>query len=247
MTGAGSERGIGRAIALRLARAGAAVTVGDVDLDGARKTVATIEAEGAHALAVPLDVTDEQSVAQAVASVVERFGRVDILVNNAGISRSTPIWDITAAEWDRTLDVNLRGAFLCSKAVLPGMRERGYGRIVCIASVAGKQGGGIFGSVHYAASKAGLRGLCQGLARQCAPYGITSNAIAPSLVDTDIARRELGDETYRKLEERIRTTVPLGRLGRPEDIAAACHFLVSDAASYITGEILDVNGGSYYD
>ena len=247
VTGAGSARGLGRAIALRLASAGAQIVAGDLDDGGARETAALCERDGPAALALRMDVTDEASVEGAFAAAVERFGRVDILVNNAGISESTPAWEIDVPAFDRMLGVNLRGGFLCARAAMPGMMERRWGRLIWISSVAGKTGGGFFGSAHYAASKAGVIGLCQGLARQLGQYGITSNAVAPGLIDTEIATRVVGEEAFAAVKDRVLPTVPVGRIGAPADIAAAVHFLSTDAASYVNGEIMDVNGGVYFD
>jgi len=249
VTGAASPRGLGRAIAVRLASAGAQLVVTDLDEAGARETAALCEREGppALALALHMDVTDEASVNAAFAAAIARFGQVDILVNNAGISEATPAWEIDSAAFDRMLAVNLRGGFLCARAAMPLMMERRRGRIVWISSAAGKMGGGFFGSAHYAASKAGVIGLCQGLARQLGPYGITSNAVAPGLIDTEIASRTLDADTYAALRDRIAASVPLGRIGAAADVAAAVHFLASDASSYVNGEIMDINGGIYFD
>jgi 3-oxoacyl-[acyl-carrier protein] reductase len=196
---------------------------------------------------VELDVTDEKSVAAGVAAVESQLGRIDILVNNAGITSATKVWELTIEEFDRLFAINVRGGFLCLRAVVGGMMSRRYGRILWLSSIAGKQGGGVFGTSHYAASKAALIGLCQGAARELGPYGITSNVIAPSLVLTGLIAKTAGAEAERRLDERNREVIPLGRSATPEDVAAAALFLASDAASYITGEILDVNGGAYFD
>ena len=221
----------------------------DLRLDGrvALVTAALCERDGPAALAVRMDVTDETSVAAAFAAAVERFGQVDVLVNNAGISESTPAWEIDVPAFDRMLGVNLRGGFLCARVAMPLMMERRWGRLIWISSVAGKTGGGFFGSAHYAASKAGVIGLCQGLARQLGQYGITSNAVAPGLIDTEIASRVVGADAFAALRERIVPSVPVGRIGAAGDVAAAVHFLASDAAGYVNGEIMDVNGGVYFD
>ena len=247
ITGGGSARGIGRAVAERLAAAGAQIVVGDLDEAGARESAALGEAYGRPGLGLRMDVTNPESVETAFAQTVERFGKVDILVNNAGISRSTPAWEIGIDEFDQILGVNLRGGFLCARAAMPLMMSQRWGRIIWLASVAGKQGGGVFGSAHYAASKAGVIGLCQGLARQLGPYGITSNAVAPGLIDTEIAARTMAAEEFRDWCDRIVTALPARRIGSPQDVAKAIHFLSTEAASYITGEILDVNGGMYFD
>ena len=247
VTGAASARGLGRAIARRLTGAGAQLVVGDVDHAGVCETAELCEQDGRAGLALRMDVTDQDSVEAAFAAAVERFGRVDILVNNAGISEPTPAWEIDVPAFDRMLAVNLRGGFLCARAAMPLMMSRRWGRLIWLSSAAGKMGGGFFGSAHYAASKAGVIGLCQALARQLGPYGITSNAVAPGLIDTEIASRALAPEAYAALRERTVQSVPVGRLGTPTEVAAAVHFLASEAAGYINGEITDVNGGIYFD
>ena len=247
ITGAGSERGIGREIGLAYAAAGASVGLADVDEDGVRAAAQALRASGREAVPLRMDVTDPASISAAVAALEQELGPVDILVNSAGISRSTPIWEISLEEFDRIMDVNLRGGFLCLQAVLPGMMQRRRGRIVWLSSVAGKQGGGVFGTSHYAASKAAVIGLCQGAARELGPHGITSNAIAPGFVETGIVARSSSHE----IEDRVRTlmteSAPLRRAATAKDIACAALYLASDAAAYVTGEILDVNGGSYFD
>ena len=240
VTGAGSETGLGNAIARALAGAGARVVLGDLDRAGAERNAAAI---GPAARAVAMDVTDEESVAAAVAAA----GRVDILVNNAGYTQRKPIWELTTEEFDRMLGVNLRGSFLCLKAVVAGMMERRWGRLIWISSVAGKQGGGIIGTAHYAASKAGMIGLCQAAARELGPHGITSNAIAPGFILTGIGAKSIGPEAERQVDELVTGSTPVGRSGVPADIAAAALFLASEEASYITGEVMDVNGGIYFD
>jgi NAD(P)-dependent dehydrogenase (short-subunit alcohol dehydrogenase family) len=245
VTGAGSARGIGREVATTLARAGARVALADLDGEGARRNAAET---GAGAIGIALDVTDAASVSAAVAEVRERLGPVDVLVCAAGISRSTPIWEIGLDEFDRVMSINVRGTFACLAAVLPDMRERGWGRVIMLGSQAGKQGGGVFGAAHYACSKAALRGLCQGAAREVGPFGITCNVIAPGMIDTDIflasgATPERRDE----IAARVAATAPVRRAGRPDDIAAAALYLASGEAGYVTGEVLDVNGGAYFD
>ena len=244
VTGAGSATGLGRAIAAALLGAGARVALGDVDLEGARANARALGA-GAHAL--EMDVTDQASVEAAVAETAGVLGPVDILVNNAGITAPTPLPDLSVEEFDRLLAINLRGGFLCLKAVLPGMVAGGYGRLIWISSVAGKQGGGVVGTAHYAASKAGVIGLCQAAARELGRHGITSNAIAPGLILTGIADKAAGPGAEARVEARISALSPLGRAGRVEDVAAAAVFLASEESGYVTGEVVDVNGGIYFD
>ncbi len=239
VTGAGSATGLGFAIAGALAAAGAEVVLADVDLAGAQRNAATL---GTRARVVAMDVTDPASVAAAL-----RGTAVDILVNNAGITQRKAIWELTLAEFDHLLAINLRGGFICLKAVVDGMMERRWGRVIWISSVAGKQGGGIVGTAHYAASKAGVIGLCQAAARELGPYGITSNAIAPGYIRTGIATKTVGAQAEAEIEELINASAPLRRSGSPDDIAQAALFLASEGASYITGEVMDVNGGIYFD
>jgi NAD(P)-dependent dehydrogenase (short-subunit alcohol dehydrogenase family) len=245
VTGAGSARGIGREVATTLARAGARAALADLDGEGARRNAAEA---GAGAIGLALDVTDAASVSAGVAEVRERLGPVDVLVCAAGISRSTPIWEIGLDEFDQVMAINVRGTFACLAAVLPDMRERGWGRVIMLGSQAGKQGGGVFGAAHYACSKAALRGLCQGAARELGPFGITCNVIAPGMIDTDIflaggATSERRDE----IAARVAATAPVRRAGQPADVAAAALYLASEEAGYVTGEVLDVNGGAYFD
>ena len=247
VTGGGSATGIGRAIGLAYARAGAAVALADVDVDGVLRNAEELRALGVRALGVALDVTSEESVGRATAEAREVLGPVDILVNNAGITSATKLRELSVEEFDRLLSINLRGGFLCLRAVLEGMVEKRWGRLVWLSSVAGKQGGGVFGTTHYAASKAGVIGLCQGAARELAQYGITSNAIAPSFVQTGLLAKTAGEEAERAVDERARAAVPIGRSAVPDDVAAAALFLASEEAGYITGEVMDVNGGSYFD
>ena len=240
ITGAGSDRGLGYAIARALASAGAEVVLSDIDVEVARRNAAAI---GASARAVALDVTSEASVAEAVSEV----GRVDILVNNAGITQRRAIWELSVDEFDRVLAINLRGGFLCLGAVVKGMMERRWGRVIWISSVAGKQGGGIIGTAHYAASKAGVIGLCQAAARELGPFGITSNAIAPGFILTGIATRAVDAQAEREMDEKISAQAPMRRSGLPDDVGAAAAFLASEEAGYITGEVMDVNGGIHFD
>jgi beta-ketoacyl ACP reductase len=223
VTGAG--RGIGRRIAETLSALGARTAGGDLEaprLDGV--------------LGVVLDVTSEESVDQAFAAVEERLGAVDIVVLNAGVFEIESLTDTTFESWRRTMSVNLDGAFLCARRALPSMRERGFGRLVAIGSSAGVSGG-TARCAAYAASKAGLMTLMKSLATEFGPQGITANALAPALIDTPM----LAGISH--LADRI----PVARVGAPDDVAACVAFLCSDHASYITGEVVDVNGGFLID
>ena len=194
-------------------------------------------------LPVVCDVTDRDQVSRAVDLVQAEFGRVDALVNNAGITAPTRIEDIEEPEWDRLFAVNVKGVFLTTQAVLPVMRANGYGRIVSVSSVSAERGGGIFGGAHYSATKAAVMGLAKAVAREMGPYGITSNAVAPGLIDTDITGDALTDDDKRKIADDI----PARRLGAAADVAAVIAFLCSEESAYVTGEVVDINGGSHID
>lgn len=242
VTGAGTPRGIGRSIALCLAAKGADIAIADMNLEGAKAIAKEVQAMGRKALPVQVNVTDEASVQAMVEAVRQEFGRIDILVNNAGITQPVKVLDTTAADWDRILAVNLKGAFLCSKAVVPTMAAQKYGRIVSMSSVSGKRGGGVYGGAHYSAAKAGILGFSKALAREVVEDGITVNSVCPGLVDTDI-RSGLSEEK----EMATRAAVPMKRCGTPMEIAETVAFLASEEASYITGEDIDINGGSHMD
>jgi len=234
----GASRGIGRAISLALAGRGALVVLTDVLGPQAEALAAEMTAGGGKAEAATVDVTSAESVQAAVEGVVGRHGRVDILVNNAGIARDQLLMRMKREEWDAVLNINLTGAFTCSQAVLRQMMRQRAGRIISISSVVGQMGNA--GQSNYAASKAGLIGFSKALAREVAGRDITVNVVAPGLIDTDMTRA-LSDS----VREEWAAKVPLGRLGTPEDVAAAVAFLASDEASYITGQVLAVNGGMY--
>jgi NAD(P)-dependent dehydrogenase (short-subunit alcohol dehydrogenase family) len=240
ITGGAGPNGLGFATARQMAAQGARVTI----LDLARAEPAAAAARlgtghpGAH-LGVVADVTDKAACDAAAAAVLAAFGRIDILVNNAGITQPVKTLDITGADYDRILDVSLRGTLYMSQAVLPAMRAAKSGSIVCISSVSAQRGGGIFGGPHYSAAKAGVLGLARAMAREFGIDGIRINCITPGLIETDITQGKLTPE--RKAQ--IAADIPLARLGRADDVAGACVFLASDLSAYCTGITLDVNGG----
>jgi NAD(P)-dependent dehydrogenase (short-subunit alcohol dehydrogenase family) len=230
----GAATGIGEAIARRLAGAGATVAVLDLDLEGARNIAASL---GNGALAVQADVAQVAAVASAVQQVLDRTGRIDILVNNAGIAGpAAPIWEQTDEDWQRNLAVNLTGVFNFCRAVVPHMRSRGYGRIVNIASIAGKEGNPRM--APYSASKAGVIGLTKSLGKELATEGICVNAVAPAVVRTRILE-QLTPEQIAYMTDRI----PMKRTGQPEEIAAVVHFLASPDCSFVTAQCYDASGG----
>ncbi|ADN01394.1 SDR family NAD(P)-dependent oxidoreductase [Spirochaeta thermophila] len=235
----GSARGIGRAVALRLAQEGA--SVGIMDLKGTEETAQEFSSMGHKAVPLHADVTRYEEVASAVEKLVEAFGKVDILVNNAGIIVRGHVLDLSLEEWRKVIDVNLHGTFHCCKAVLPYMVKQNYGRIVNITSIAGKVGD-ITAAPAYGTSKGAVNTLTKSLARQLADYGITVNAVAPHAIETDMSAQWTPEQRKAVID-----AIPLKRLGKPEEVAEAVVFLVSEGASFITGEILDVNGGYLMD
>jgi len=240
ITGAAGANGLGFATARHMAAHGARVVV--LDLAGADPQAAAARLQAAYsceALGLVADVTDKVACEAAVAAVTQRWGRVDILVNNAGITQPAGTLDITAQDYDRILDVSLRGTLHMSQAVLPVMVAQGRGAIVCISSVSAQRGGGILGGPHYSAAKAGVLGLARAMAREFGAQGVRVNCIAPGLIETDINKDKIS--AARKAE--IAREIPLARLGGPDDVAGACVFLASDLSAYCTGITLDVNGG----
>lgn len=234
VTGAGG--GIGAAIALALADAGANVVVNDVAAEAAQSVAGQVEESGVSALVSTADITDPDQVEAMVDAVMEQFGRIDILVNNAGITRDSLLVRMGEEQWDQVLDVNLKGAFLCSKAIARPMMKQRYGRIVNMASVAGVTGN--VGQANYSASKGGLIAMTKTMAQELAGRSITCNALAPGFIDTAMTQ-QLPEEARSAWLERI----PLGRPGTAEDVARAVLFLVSPAACYVTGQVINVDGG----
>ena len=236
ITGAASPRGIGWATAKRFADEGACIVIVDLDALAAEQAARAI---GPQHLGLACDVRDEGACRSVVQRVLDSFGRIDILVNNAGVSQSQRLMDSTQADYDLVMDSSVRGAFNMSRAVVPPMRSRRRGAIVCMGSVAAQRGGGILGGPHYSAAKGALQTLAKAMARELAPDGIRANAVAPGMVDTDLLIGKIDDAGKRRVAE----GVPLGRLALPADIANACLFLASDQSAYITGVVLDVSGG----
>jgi 3-oxoacyl-[acyl-carrier protein] reductase len=234
----GGAQGIGRAIALRMGREGANVVVADFQGNKAETVANEVRAFGGDAIAVEVDVASEPSVKRLADQTFQRFGRIDILVNDAGVYLKAPVVSKSEDDWDHTLDVNLGGNFLCTRAFVPAMRKQKSGRIVSIASSIAHNGA--IGFADYAASKAGIIGFVKALARELGPDGITVNAICPGSANTDMPRRHRTEE---ETMARLRAT-PLGHVLEPEDIAGPILFLASDAAAYITGQAYNINCGT---
>jgi 3-oxoacyl-[acyl-carrier protein] reductase len=232
----GASQGIGRACALKLATAGAAVAVAARNQEKLNELVTEITTAGGHSAAFALDVTDEEQIKSAIKASIAQFGKVDILVNNAGITRDQLVLRMKRADWDAVLQTNLTSAYLCIQQVSSSMLKQRWGRIINIASVFGQMGQA--GQANYSASKAGLIGLTMAIARELGSRNITCNAVAPGFIETAMTE-VLGDEFKQSAAKQI----PLGRVGSPADVASAVAFLASDEASYITGHVLNVNGG----
>ncbi|MDW6064510.1 SDR family NAD(P)-dependent oxidoreductase [Streptomyces sp. FXJ1.4098] len=242
ITGAGSRRGIGRATAHALAAAGYHIAVLDLDKEAAEDTAREVAARhGVEALGLPADVTDADAVDAAIGAVEAALPPVGALVNNAGITSPTRFLDVTPTEWDRILEVNVRGSFLVTHRVAGGMAERGFGRIVFLSSVSAERGGGVFGGVAYSAAKAALLGFAKALARELGPSGVTVNSVAPGLIDTDITQGKLDEER----KAAMIADVPVRRIGAVKDVADVIAFLARPESGYLTGVTYGVNGGSH--
>ena len=235
VTGAG--QGIGKAIGLRLANAGADVAILDLNLSSAEEVTKEIEKIGQRAIPIQADVSKSSDVNAAVDNVLSEFGRVDILVNNAGIAgRTLPLTDLEESDWNAVLGVNLTGVFLCCKAVIRKMIEKDYGRIVNVASIAGKEGNPTM--IPYSVSKAGVICLTKALAKEVTDYNIRVNAVSPAVIETPIM-----DGMAQTTIDYMVSKIPLGRIGKPEEVAAVVNFLASDEVSFVTGQCYDVSGG----
>ncbi len=235
VTGAGS--GIGQAIARRLARSEASIVIADLNIDAARRTEQGIRALGRPALAIETDVTRRAAVEAMVDQTLREFGQIDILVNNAGIAgRSVPLWKLEDEDWDQVLAVNLKSVFYCSRAVISAMKERKCGRIINIASIAGKEGNP--NMIPYSTSKAGVIGFTKALAKEVSQYNILVNAVTPAVIRTVIL-----DQVSPEQIEYMTSRIPLARMGEPEEVAAVVHFLASSDSSFVTGQVYDVSGG----
>jgi NAD(P)-dependent dehydrogenase (short-subunit alcohol dehydrogenase family) len=237
----GARRGMGKADALLMAKAGAKVVLADISQEECQVVADEIKKAGGQALALKCDVTDKKCVTETVEKTVKEFGRIDVLVNNAGICQFKPFLDMTEEEWDKIIEVNLKGYFLCAQAAAKEMAKQKSGVIVNIASIVmGQIGKGMGGLAHYSASKGGIAALTKTLAIELAPYNIRVNAIAPGAIDTPMASStKMDPETMAA----ILAPIPMKRMGRAEEIASTVLFLASDASSYITGSIVVVDGG----
>ncbi|MEK6600069.1 MAG: 3-oxoacyl-[acyl-carrier-protein] reductase [Deltaproteobacteria bacterium] len=234
----GAAQGIGKAIALRLANSGANLVIVDMNLEKAEETAKEIEKLGRRAIALKANVASLQEAETIMDETVARLGAIHILVNNAGITRDALILRMKEEEWDAVIDVNLKGTFNCTKSAVRYMSKQRYGRIVNIASIVGEMGNA--GQANYSASKAGVIALAKTIAREFAIRNITCNAVAPGFIETAMTQA-----LPEKVREELSKQIPMGRLGAPEDVAEGVLFLVSDAANYITGQVLNINGGMY--
>ncbi len=242
VTGAGSPKGIGRTIAHTFARQGATVVICDINQAGLDANVAEMEAMGYKAYGIAANLTDKAAVDELIGKVMDKYGRIDVLVNNAGISQKVTVADMTLDDIKRIFNVNMYGLFLITQAVCEVMKKQNYGRIVHLSSVSGKRGGGVFGGAHYSASKAAVLGFSKNLAREVSQYGITTNCVCPGLINTEIWK-----SLPKEQADAVIAGIPMGRPGETQEVADAIVFLASKEASYITGEEIDINGGSHMD
>jgi NAD(P)-dependent dehydrogenase (short-subunit alcohol dehydrogenase family) len=239
VTGAGSARGLGRAMCLAFAEQGAKIVAIDIDVAGARETAAL--AKGRGHMAIKGDVTRRADCMRAVERILKRYQRLDVLVNNAGVTAPARLMEVDDATYDRIMDINMRGTFHMTQAVVPAMRAAKAGSIINMSSVSAQRGGGVFGGTPYAAAKAAVLGYTKAAARELGPDNIRVNAICPSLINTDITAGKLTAEQ----KAGIMATIPMGRAGEAGEVAGCCLFLASDLSSYVTGSEIDVNGGSH--
>lgn len=242
VTGAASERGIGRATANRLARDGWAVAVLDLDAAASQRVAEQIAAEhGTPTLGLGVDIADEQAVIEAVARIDEELPQLVGVVNNAGISSPTPFTDVSTEEWKRVFDVNVHGTFFVTREAVRIFRRHSLGRIVNVSSASAERGGGVYGRAAYSGSKAALLGMAKTWARELGEYGITANSVAPGSIDTDIMGGRLSDER----KEVLLSELPVGRVGTVDDVAGGIAYLLGRDGGYLTGVTLDINGGSH--
>ena len=242
VTGAGSPKGIGCVIARTFAHQGAQLIIADMNKEGTDETVQIIQDEGGKADGVVLDVTSKESVDAMVDYIMKKYGRIDVLVNNAGISQKVTVADMTLADMERIFKVNMFGLFLVTQACMKPMVAAKYGRIVNLSSVSAKRGGGIFGGAHYSAAKAGVLAFSKNLSREISKDGVTINSVCPGLINTEIWK-----SLDKELVEKILDDIPMKRPGETQEVADTIVFLASKEASYITGEEIDINGGSHMD
>ena len=243
VSGAGSARGLGISIAEALGAQGAMVVICDINEEGVVANVKRLEEQGVKAKGYTADVTKMSTLEAMVDDVIKTCGKIDILVNNAGITQKKKFDEMTEDDWNLVINIDLNGVFRMIKVVLPVMLKNNYGRIVNMSSVSAKRGGGVFGGSHYSAAKAGILALSKAIVREIGEGGVTVNSVNPGICATDI-RGGVESEAEQK---RLSADVPLKRMGRPEEIAATVCFLASDESAYITGEDIDINGGSHMD
>ena len=242
VTGAGSPKGIGRTIAQTFGKQGAKVVICDINQAGCDANVEEMKKMGIEAAGYAANLTDPDAVKELINKIVEKYGRIDVLVNNAGISQKVTVADMTLDDIKRIFSVNMFGLFLITQAVCEVMKKQKYGRIVHLSSVSGKRGGGVFGGAHYSASKAAVLGFSKNLAREVSQYGITTNCVCPGLINTEIWKSMPKEQA-----DAVIAGIPMGRPGETQEVANAIVFLASKEASYITGEEIDINGGSHMD